>query len=82
MPRIADRMVRRPEIRDVRVRIFGPLEARLQNVDRLVLGGLNEGTWPRETRSDPGCPVRCAAISASTRPSAASDCRRTISRRR
>ena len=50
---IADRVVRRPETPDVRVRIFGPLEARLQTVDRIVLGGLNEGTWPPETRSDP-----------------------------
>ena len=49
---IADRKVRRPEA-DVRVRIFGPLEARLQSVDRLVLGGLVEGVWPPETRSDP-----------------------------
>ena len=50
---IGDRVVRRSEIHDVRVRIFGPLEARLQSVDRIVLGGLNEGTWPPETRSDP-----------------------------
>jgi ATP-dependent helicase/nuclease subunit B len=50
---IAERVVRRPEIPDVRVRIFGPLEARLQNIDRVVLGGLNEATWPPETRSDP-----------------------------
>ena len=50
---ISDRVVRRPEIRDVRVRIFGPLEARLQGVDRVVLGGLNEATWPPDTRSDP-----------------------------
>jgi len=50
---IAGRVVRRPEIADVQVRIFGPLEARLQNIDRVVLGGLNEGTWPPETRSDP-----------------------------
>ena len=50
---IAGRIVRRPEIADVQVRIFGPLEARLQNIDRVVLGGLNEGTWPPETRSDP-----------------------------
>jgi ATP-dependent helicase/nuclease subunit B len=49
---IADRMVRRPES-DVRVRIFGLLEARLQTVDRLVLGGLVEGVWPPETRPDP-----------------------------
>jgi len=50
---VADRVVRRPEIRDVRVHIYGPLEARLQTIDRVVLGGLNEGTWPGETRSDP-----------------------------
>jgi ATP-dependent helicase/nuclease subunit B len=50
---IAERVVRRPEIHDVRVRIFGPLEARLQSVDRVVLAGLNEATWPPETRSDP-----------------------------
>ena len=50
---IADRVVRRPETPDVRVRIYGPLEARLQTIDRVVLGGLNEGTWPPETRSDP-----------------------------
>ena len=48
---IADRRVRSPEP-DVRVRIFGPLEARLQAVDRLVLGGLVEGVWPPETRAD------------------------------
>ena len=50
---IGDRAVRRPETHDVRAHIYGPLEARLQSVDRLVLGGLNEGNWPPETRSDP-----------------------------
>ena len=50
---IGDRVVRRPETHDVRVRIFGPLEARLQSIDRVVLGGLNEGTWPPESRSNP-----------------------------
>ncbi len=50
---ISDRVVRRPETQNVRVRIFGPLEARLQSIDRVVLGGLNEGSWPPETRSDP-----------------------------
>ena len=49
---IASPVVRRPE-KNVRVRIFGPLEARLQTVDRLVLGGLVEGVWPPETRVDP-----------------------------
>jgi len=50
---ICDRMVRRPESRDLRAHIYGPLEARLQTHDRIVLGGLNEGTWPPDTRSDP-----------------------------
>src|SRR6476646_4768726 len=47
------RAERRTEIGNPRVRIFGLLEARLQGVDRLVLGGLNECTWPPDTRSDP-----------------------------
>ena len=46
-------MVRRRLSAGVRVRIFGPLEARLQTVDRVVLGGLVEGIWPPETRTDP-----------------------------
>jgi ATP-dependent helicase/nuclease subunit B len=50
---IADRVARQRELPGLRVRIFGPLEARLQSVDRVVLGGLAEGTWPPETRSDP-----------------------------
>jgi ATP-dependent helicase/nuclease subunit B len=50
---LGDRMVRRPESRDLRARIYGLLEARLQHVDRVVLGSLNEGSWPPETRTDP-----------------------------
>jgi ATP-dependent helicase/nuclease subunit B len=50
---IADRVARRPDRPGTRVHIYGLLEARLQNVDRMVLGGLEEGTWPPETRSDP-----------------------------
>src|SRR6516165_5720610 len=34
------------------VRILGPLEARLTDSDRVVLGGLVEGTWPPESNSD------------------------------
>jgi ATP-dependent helicase/nuclease subunit B len=49
----AGRVVRRPGAPGARVRIYGPLEARLQNADRVVLGGLAEGTWPPETQSDP-----------------------------
>ncbi|MFN0042563.1 MAG: double-strand break repair protein AddB, partial [Alphaproteobacteria bacterium] len=36
-----------------RLRILGPLEARMQQADLTVLGGLNEGTWPRHTQPDP-----------------------------
>ncbi|GIL39940.1 double-strand break repair protein AddB [Roseiterribacter gracilis] len=36
-----------------RLAIYGPLEARLQSADLIVLGGLNEGTWPREASDDP-----------------------------
>ena len=50
---LADRVVRRPEVAGVRVRILGPLESRLQTFDRAVLGGLVEGVWPPEARSDP-----------------------------
>lgn len=32
--------------------VWGALEARLQDVDVMVLGGLNEGTWPQGARSD------------------------------
>ncbi|MCO5155411.1 MAG: double-strand break repair protein AddB [Aquamicrobium sp.] len=37
---------------DSRVAIWGALEARLQSVDTLVLGGLNEGSWPRRAEPD------------------------------
>ena len=50
---LADGGVVRPRELDVRVRIYGPLEARLQSVDLMVLGGLTEGGWPPETRADP-----------------------------
>jgi len=36
-----------------RLFIWGPLEARLQSVDRLILGGLNEGVWPRPAQTGP-----------------------------
>lgn len=36
-----------------RLSIWGPLEARLQQVDLMILGGLNEGTWPGEIAIDP-----------------------------
>jgi ATP-dependent helicase/nuclease subunit B len=39
--------------RHPRLAIWGPLEARLQQADLLVLGGLNEGTWPGPAEHDP-----------------------------
>jgi len=36
-----------------RLSIWGPLEARLQQADLLILGGLNEGVWPGDTGADP-----------------------------
>ncbi|HUG63465.1 MAG TPA: double-strand break repair protein AddB, partial [Methylomirabilota bacterium] len=44
--------VRRP-VRSARVSIWGQLEARLMTVDRLVVGGLNEGVWPTATDTGP-----------------------------
>jgi ATP-dependent helicase/nuclease subunit B len=49
----ADRVVRRPELADAPIRIYGPLEARLTQQDRVVLGGLVEGVWPPAPRIDP-----------------------------
>ena len=43
---MAERHVRPVYGRHPRLHIWGPLEARLQQADRLILGGLNEGTWP------------------------------------
>ena len=39
--------------RHPRLHIWGPLEARLQHADLVVLGGLNEGSWPKEASPDP-----------------------------
>ncbi|MEM9469078.1 MAG: double-strand break repair protein AddB, partial [Pseudomonadota bacterium] len=36
-----------------RLMILGQLEARLIHADRVILAGLNEGTWPAETKHDP-----------------------------
>ena len=48
--------------RHPRLFIWGPLEARLQRADLLVLGGLNEGTWPPSVETGPWInrPMRAA----------------------
>ncbi len=48
-----DRMVRRPEAANVHLKIYGPLEARLTQADRVIVGGLVEGVWPPAPRIDP-----------------------------
>jgi ATP-dependent helicase/nuclease subunit B len=59
---IAGRMVHRRTVPGAPIRIYGPLEARLTGVDRVILGGLVEGVWPPDPRSDPWLsrPMRAA----------------------
>ena len=47
------RPVRDAVTADPRVLIWGTLEARVQGADVVVLGGLNEGTWPEPPGPDP-----------------------------
>ncbi|RWF54879.1 MAG: double-strand break repair protein AddB, partial [Mesorhizobium sp.] len=49
---IAPETVKPGQGTDRNIAIWGALEARLQNVDMLVIGGLNEGVWPRKPDSD------------------------------
>ena len=48
--------------RHPRLAIWGPLEARLQRADFLILGGLNEGSWPPAVETGPWInrPMRAA----------------------
>src|SRR6202049_1532019 len=46
-------MVRRPESASAQLHIYGQLEARLTQSDRVILGGLVEGVWPPTPRIDP-----------------------------
>jgi ATP-dependent helicase/nuclease subunit B len=48
-----DRIVRRPESARAQLHIYGQLEARLTQSDRIILGGLVEGVWPPAPRIDP-----------------------------
>ena len=50
---LAGAVVRPRGRRHPRLAILGPLEARLLSADRLILGGLNEGTWPAIATVDP-----------------------------
>ena len=50
---MAGRAVRPRHGRHPRLHIWGLMEARLQHAHTVVLGGLNEGTWPPEVRASP-----------------------------
>jgi ATP-dependent helicase/nuclease subunit B len=48
-----ERAVRRQEIPGAQLHIYGPLESRLMQSDRVIIGGLIEGVWPPSPRIDP-----------------------------
>lgn len=49
---IAPETVKPAQGTDRNIAIWGALEGRLQSVDTLVVGGLNEGVWPRKPEGD------------------------------
>jgi ATP-dependent helicase/nuclease subunit B len=49
---LAGETVKPKSVAHPRIFIWGALEARLQDVDTVVLAGLNEGTWPSQTAND------------------------------
>lgn len=50
---LAPAMIRPRYGRHPRLSIWGPLEARLQRADLVILGGLNEGSWPPSVETGP-----------------------------
>jgi ATP-dependent helicase/nuclease subunit B len=59
---IAREVIRPPYPAHPRLFIWGPLEARLQQPDVVILGSLNEGVWPRTQEAGPWLsrPMRAA----------------------
>lgn len=45
--------VREPKEANPLISVWGTLEARVQGAELVILGGLNEGVWPGETKADP-----------------------------
>lgn len=50
---LAGKTYRRPYNLHPRLRILSPLEARMQQADHVIMGGLNEGSWPPAPVVDP-----------------------------
>jgi len=46
-------MVRRRYGAHPRLKILGPIEARLQQFDRMIIGEVNENSWPQSVQADP-----------------------------
>ncbi len=49
---VGEQLVRPQYAANPRLHIFGPLEVRLLQHDRVILAGLNEGTWPQLAKND------------------------------
>ena len=58
---MADIAIRPPQGGHPRLLIWGVLEARLQQADLMILGGLNEGVWPNLPTPDPWLAPRLRA---------------------
>ncbi|MGC6412880.1 MAG: double-strand break repair protein AddB [Candidatus Puniceispirillaceae bacterium] len=43
----------RPPVSHPRLSVLSPIEARLLSADRVILAGLNEGSWPQQAQADP-----------------------------
>jgi len=56
-----DVAIRPPQGGHPRIAIWGLIEARLQQADLMILGGLNEGTWPSRPAPDPWLAPRIRA---------------------
>ena len=50
---MSSRSVRQSWQTHPRLAILGPVEARMQSADRIILGGFNEGNWPPRPEIDP-----------------------------
>ena len=83
---IADETVRTRGAVHPRIAIWGPYKSRLQQPDVVVLGSLNEGTWPRPPTPAPGSTGRCGRRSgcrhrrsaSATRPTSSPRCSASI----
>ncbi|SIS52369.1 double-strand break repair protein AddB [Roseivivax lentus] len=60
--------VRNPDAVHPHIRIWGTIEARVMGADLMILGGLNEGSWPEMPKADPWLNRRMRADAGLTLP--------------